>query len=87
MHELIDSGELGEIYYLYGNRVNLGQVRADENALWSLGAHDVAVLLDLVGERPDRGAGARRVLRAARTSRTSSSATSSSRPAPSRTST
>ena len=49
---LIDSGELGDIYYLYGNRVNLGQVRADENALWSLGAHDVAVLLDLVGERP-----------------------------------
>jgi predicted dehydrogenase len=52
IHALIDSGELGEIYYLYGNRVNLGQVRADENALWSLGAHDVAVLLDLVGERP-----------------------------------
>ncbi len=52
VHELIDSGGLGEIYYLYGNRVNLGQVRADENALWSLGAHDVAVLLDLVGERP-----------------------------------
>jgi predicted dehydrogenase len=49
---LIDSGELGDIYYLYGNRVNLGQVRADENALWSLGAHDVAVLLDLIGERP-----------------------------------
>jgi predicted dehydrogenase len=52
VHSLIDSGELGDIYYLYGNRVNLGQVRADENALWSLGAHDVAVLLDLVGERP-----------------------------------
>jgi predicted dehydrogenase len=49
---LIDSGELGDVYYLYGNRVNLGQVRADENALWSLGAHDVAVMLDLVGERP-----------------------------------
>jgi predicted dehydrogenase len=49
---LIESGELGDVYYLYGNRVNLGQVRADENALWSLGAHDVAVLLDLVGERP-----------------------------------
>ena len=65
VRELIDSGELGDIYYLYGNRVNLGKVRADENALWSLGAHDVAVLLDLVGERPDRGAGARRVLRAA----------------------
>ncbi len=52
VHGLIDSGALGDIYYLYGNRVNLGQVRADENALWSLGAHDVAVLLDLVGERP-----------------------------------
>jgi predicted dehydrogenase len=52
LHRLIDSGDLGQIYYLYGNRVNLGQVRADENALWSLGAHDVAVLLDLVGERP-----------------------------------
>jgi predicted dehydrogenase len=52
VRSLITSGDLGEIYYLYGNRVNLGQVRADENALWSLGAHDVAVLLDLVGERP-----------------------------------
>ena len=49
---LIDSGELGELRYLYGVRVNLGVIRADENALWSLGAHDIAVLLDLVGERP-----------------------------------
>jgi predicted dehydrogenase len=50
--ELIDAGELGKLYYLYGNRQNLGKVRADENALWSLGAHDIAVLLSLVGERP-----------------------------------
>ena len=50
--ELMRSGELGKVYYLYGNRQNLGKVRADENALWSLGAHDIAVLLDLVGERP-----------------------------------
>ena len=49
---LIEAGELGELRYLYGVRVNLGKVRADENALWSLGAHDIAVLLDLVGERP-----------------------------------
>jgi predicted dehydrogenase len=49
---LIDAGELGDLRYLYGVRVNLGKVRADENALWSLGAHDIAVLLDLVGERP-----------------------------------
>jgi predicted dehydrogenase len=52
VRSLITSGELGDLRYLYGVRVNLGKVRADENALWSLGAHDIAVLLDLVGERP-----------------------------------
>jgi predicted dehydrogenase len=53
LKELSDSGELGdEIYYIYGNRLNLGKLRADENALWSLGAHDVSVLLYLVGEEP-----------------------------------
>jgi predicted dehydrogenase len=53
LKELSDSGELGdEIYYIYGNRLNLGKLRADENALWSLGAHDVSVLLYLAGEEP-----------------------------------
>lgn len=51
--ELAGSGELGEIRYLYGNRLNLGKARAEENALWSLGAHDVSVLLSLAGEEPD----------------------------------
>jgi predicted dehydrogenase len=54
LKELIDSGELGSLYYIYGNRVNLGQLRADENALWSLGAHDVSVVLHLVGEEPEQ---------------------------------
>jgi predicted dehydrogenase len=49
---LIDEGELGRILYIYGNRLNLGKLRADENALWSLGAHDVSVLLRLAGEEP-----------------------------------
>jgi predicted dehydrogenase len=49
---LAESGELGEIYYIYGNRLNLGKLRADENALWSLGAHDVSVVLTLAGEEP-----------------------------------
>ncbi len=49
LKELADSGELGEIFYLYSNRLNLGKLRADENALWSLGAHDVSVLLHLAG--------------------------------------
>jgi predicted dehydrogenase len=50
--ELVDSGELGRILYVYGNRQNLGQIRRDENALWSLGAHDLSVILHLVGEEP-----------------------------------
>jgi predicted dehydrogenase len=53
LKELADAGELGdEIYYIYGNRLNLGKLRADENALWSLGAHDVSVLLYLADEEP-----------------------------------
>ena len=52
LKEVIDAGELGDIRYIYSNRLNLGQLRADENALWSLGAHDVSVLLHLAGEEP-----------------------------------
>ena len=37
---------------MYSNRLNLGKLRADENALWSLGAHDVSVVLRLAGEEP-----------------------------------
>ncbi|HTX32902.1 MAG TPA: Gfo/Idh/MocA family oxidoreductase [Solirubrobacteraceae bacterium] len=54
LKELSDGGELGDhIYYIYGNRLNLGKLRADENALWSLGAHDVSVVLHLAGEEPE----------------------------------
>jgi predicted dehydrogenase len=52
LKELIDSGELGDVRYLYSNRLNLGVLRPDENALWSLGAHDVSVILRLAGEEP-----------------------------------
>lgn len=52
LKQTLDSGELGEPLYIYGNRLNLGQLRADENALWSLGAHDVSVVLALAGEEP-----------------------------------
>jgi predicted dehydrogenase len=52
LKELADSGELGTVHYLYSNRLNLGKLRADENALWSLGAHDVSVTLRLAGEEP-----------------------------------
>jgi predicted dehydrogenase len=52
LKEIADSGELGQIHYVYSNRLNLGKLRADENALWSLGAHDVSVVLHLAGEEP-----------------------------------
>jgi predicted dehydrogenase len=50
---LIDAGELGDVLCVYGNRVNLGIVRANENALWSLGVHDLSVILYLVDEEPE----------------------------------
>src|SRR3954452_20801017 len=53
LKEIADSGELGDIHYIYSNRLNLGKLRADENALWSLGAHDVSVLLRLAGAEPE----------------------------------
>jgi predicted dehydrogenase len=52
LNELIASGELGQVRYIYSNRLNLGQLRRDENALWSLGAHDVSVILRLAAEEP-----------------------------------
>lgn len=52
LRELLAEGDLGELYYVYGDRLNLGKLRADENALWSLGAHDVSVVLALIGEEP-----------------------------------
>ncbi|HEU0194517.1 MAG TPA: Gfo/Idh/MocA family oxidoreductase [Gaiellales bacterium] len=52
LRELIDSGELGDVRYVYGNRLNLGVIRKDENALWSLGVHDLSVILHLLDGDP-----------------------------------
>ena len=51
--ELIDAGELGDVLCVYGNRVNLGIVRSNENALWSLGVHDLSVILYFLDEDPE----------------------------------
>jgi predicted dehydrogenase len=50
--DLISRGELGRVHYLHAQRLNLGKLRTDENALWSLGAHDVSVLLELADGAP-----------------------------------
>jgi len=52
LKELLDGGQLGDVYYLYSERRNLGKVRHDENAMWSLAPHDIAVALYLLGEMP-----------------------------------
>jgi len=52
LRDLIDSGELGEINYIYSNRLNFGKVRTEENALWSFAPHDIAVILRLLEEMP-----------------------------------
>ncbi|MFH0811052.1 MAG: Gfo/Idh/MocA family oxidoreductase [Pseudomonadota bacterium] len=52
LKEIIDSGELGRINYIYSSRLNLGKVRAEENILWSFAPHDISVILLLLGEMP-----------------------------------
>src|SRR5207248_7889513 len=53
LKELVDGGTLGEVLCVYGNRQNLGIIRQNENALWSLGVHDLSVILYLLDEEPD----------------------------------
>ena len=52
LRQLVRSGELGDIYYIYTQRVNLGRIRGDENALWSFAPHDISQLLYILGLDP-----------------------------------
>lgn len=52
LRDLVKSGALGRIQYLISNRLNLGKIRTEENALWSFAPHDIAVILRLVGSMP-----------------------------------
>jgi predicted dehydrogenase len=52
LKRLVQEGALGDIHYLYTQRVNLGRVRRDENALWSFAPHDISVILHLLGDQP-----------------------------------
>jgi len=52
LKELMDKGELGKVYYIYSNRLNLGKIRTEENILWSFAPHDIAVILLLLGQMP-----------------------------------
>lgn len=52
LKKLITSGELGEVFYIYSQRLNLGVIRADVNALWNLAPHDVSIINYLLDEAP-----------------------------------
>jgi len=52
LKEMIDTGKVGQLYYMYTQRVNLGIVRRDENAWWSLAPHDISVICYLLGSNP-----------------------------------
>ena len=49
----IVEGKLGKIHYLYSQRLNLGRIRSEENAMWSLAPHDISIALHLIGKSPE----------------------------------
>ena len=51
LQRLVNLGELGRVQYITSNRLNLGKIRQEENALWSFAPHDISVILSLVGNR------------------------------------
>ncbi|MCD6535375.1 MAG: Gfo/Idh/MocA family oxidoreductase [Deltaproteobacteria bacterium] len=53
LKEMVKSGELGRVNYIYSNRLNLGKIRREENALWSFAPHDISMILALAGEMPE----------------------------------
>ncbi len=52
MKELLDAGELGKPYYMYSQRLNLGRIRKDENALWSFAPHDISIIMHILDMEP-----------------------------------
>ena len=52
LKDMIEAGDLGDVYYIYSQRLNLGTVREDENALWNFAPHDISSILYLLGKKP-----------------------------------
>jgi UDP-2-acetamido-3-amino-2,3-dideoxy-glucuronate N-acetyltransferase len=52
LKEMIDTGKLGKVEYIYSNRLSIGKLRTEENILWSFAPHDISVILMLLGEEP-----------------------------------
>ena len=52
--EMINNGDIGDLQYLYSNRLNLGKVRVEENVFWSLAPHDIAIFQYLTDSIPQK---------------------------------
>jgi UDP-2-acetamido-3-amino-2,3-dideoxy-glucuronate N-acetyltransferase len=52
LKHLITTGGIGKIRYIYSNRLSLGKLRKEENALWSFAPHDISMILSLIGKEP-----------------------------------
>lgn len=52
LNRMIEEGDLGDVYYIYSQRLNLGTVREDENALWNFAPHDISAILYLLNKKP-----------------------------------
>jgi predicted dehydrogenase len=52
LKQMIADGEFGDIHYIYSQRLNLGSVRGDENAMWNFAPHDISVILYLLDKSP-----------------------------------
>lgn len=53
LKDIVQEGELGDVYYIYSQRVNLGKIRRDENALWSFAPHDISIIMYLLEAEPE----------------------------------
>ena len=51
--KMVKNGDIGEINYIYSNRLSFGKVRSKEDVIWSFAPHDISMILSLVGEEPE----------------------------------
>jgi UDP-2-acetamido-3-amino-2,3-dideoxy-glucuronate N-acetyltransferase len=54
LKNIVESGGLGKLRYIYSNRLSLGKLRKEENALWSFAPHDISMILSLIGSEPTK---------------------------------
>ena len=53
VRELVESGELGSLSYVYSNRLSFGKIRSEEDVIWSFAPHDISMILSLTGQEPE----------------------------------